>query len=61
MIYGIEFLSKARLELLEAWEWYEDKQPGLGDKFKQQVYDCVKIIEQYPDRYPERQITGKVL
>ena len=54
MIYSTEFLSKALLELLEAWKWYEDKQPGLGDKFKQQVYACVKIIEQHPERYPER-------
>jgi hypothetical protein len=54
MIYVTEFLSKARLELLEAWEWYEDRQPGLGYRFKQKVYDCISIIEKYPERYPER-------
>ena len=54
MTYSTEFLLKARLELSEAWEWYEDKQPGLGDKFKQQVYNFVRIIEQEPTRYPER-------
>lgn len=54
MIYSTEFLLKARIELLEAWEWYEDKQPGLGDKFKQHVYSCLRIIEQHPNRYPER-------
>lgn len=27
MSYRTEFLKKARLELLEAWSWYEDKQP----------------------------------
>lgn len=32
MSYRTEFLKKARLELLEAWSWYEDKQPGLGDR-----------------------------
>jgi hypothetical protein len=25
MIYKIEFLSRARKELLEAWDWYDDK------------------------------------
>ena len=54
MICSTEFLLKARLELLEAWEWYEDKQSGLGDRFKQYVYNCISIIEQHPERYPER-------
>ena len=56
MIYNIEFLKKARLELLEAWKWYEDKQIGLGDKFKHQVDICIKAIEQNPKKYPERKI-----
>lgn len=51
MSYEIEFLSKARLELLEAWIWYEERQTGLGDRFKQKVYDCVKLIQQNPKRY----------
>jgi plasmid stabilization system protein ParE len=54
MIYNIELLLRARLELLEAWEWYEDKQIGLGDRFKEQVYRCIRLIEKYPERYPER-------
>jgi plasmid stabilization system protein ParE len=54
MIYGTEFLRRARSELLEAWEWYEDKQVRLGDKFKQQVDICIRTIEQNPKRYPER-------
>jgi hypothetical protein len=29
MSYTIEFLSRARKELLSAWEWYEDKKEGL--------------------------------
>ena len=54
MIYSTEFLKKARLELAEAWEWYEDRQPGLGDRFKQHVFNCIQIIEQHPEQYPER-------
>jgi hypothetical protein len=30
--------ERAQLELLEAWKWYEDKQTGLGDKFKKELY-----------------------
>lgn len=54
MMYQIEFLRKSRLELLAAWEWYEDKQPGLGDKFKHQVDLRINEIERNPKRYPER-------
>ncbi len=54
MIYSIEFLRRARLELLEAWEWYEDKQIGLGDKFKHQADICIRAVEKNPERYPER-------
>lgn len=62
MIYYIEFLKKSRSELIAAWEWYEDKQQGLGDKFKRQVDLCINQIERNPQRYPERKnITKKVL
>jgi len=54
MMYQIEFLRKSRLELLAAWKWYEDKQPGLGDKFKHQVDLRINEIERNPRRYPER-------
>jgi plasmid stabilization system protein ParE len=54
MIYNIELLLRARVELLEAWEWYEDKQVGLGDRFKEQVFKSIVTIEKYPERYPER-------
>jgi plasmid stabilization system protein ParE len=54
MIYSIEFVRKARSELLETWGWYEDKQAGLGDKFKHQVDICIRTIEQNPKRYPEK-------
>jgi ParE toxin of type II toxin-antitoxin system, parDE len=39
---------------MDAWQWYEDRQPGLGDRFKQEVFSCIHIIEKHPERYPER-------
>ena len=54
MIYQVEFLLKAKTELINAWEWYEERQPGLGDRFKKQVYNCVDDISQNPKRFPER-------
>lgn len=65
MSYRTEFLTKARLELLEAWIWYEDRQPGLGDRFKKQVDTVIGSIEQNPEQYKEikksyRQVAMKV-
>ncbi len=52
MTYTVIFLAKARLELLDSWIWYEDRQVGLGDRFKAEVYKAVQQIEQNPERYP---------
>lgn len=43
MNYRIEYLQKARTELIEAWKWYEDKQPGLGDKFRGHVEKLYQV------------------
>lgn len=52
--YTYEIVLKARKELLEAWEWYEDKQEGLGDRFRNQVNQKIKQVIQTPERYPEK-------
>jgi hypothetical protein len=33
MSFEVQFLPKARKELLTGWPWYEERQPGLGDRF----------------------------
>lgn len=45
-------LPKAQKEILDAWEWYEDKQQGLGDRFKDEVYKKIKLIQSNPFYYP---------
>jgi hypothetical protein len=45
-------LRKAQNEVLDAWEWYEDKQNGLGDRFKQEVKNKIKSILNNPLKYP---------
>ncbi|MEJ7680595.1 MAG: type II toxin-antitoxin system RelE/ParE family toxin [Segetibacter sp.] len=54
MTYNIIFVTKAKLELLESWEWYEDRQVGLGERFKEEVYKAIQQIERNPKRYPIR-------
>lgn len=54
MSFNSKFLPKARLELLEAWIWYEDRQPGLGDRFKEEIFKAIVLVEQNPERYAVR-------
>ena len=45
---------RARKELFEAWVWYEKRMFGLGDRFEDEVYNCIKQIEQNPERYAKK-------
>src|SRR3954470_12820149 len=54
MSYKHILLVRARNELLDAWIWYEERQEGLGDRFKNEAYKRIHEIEQHPERYPER-------
>ena len=45
-------LPKAQKEILDAWEWYEDEQPGLGDRFKDEVRKKIESILKNPLHYP---------
>lgn len=53
-IYGAIFSNKAQKEIAESWNWYEDRQPGLGDRFLKEITDHVHKIEQTPNRFPTR-------
>ncbi len=46
--------NRAQKEIHQAWDWYEDRQPGLGDRFLKEVINRLRQIEQYPERYPNR-------
>lgn len=52
MIYTVDLVDKARRELVEAREWYEKKQSGLGIKFEQAFLDKVGLICNNPIHYP---------
>jgi|SRR5579863_240360 len=54
MTYKIEVLPRARRELMEAWDWYDDRWTGLGDRFVQEIERKLKQIEKTPERYAER-------
>ncbi|HZX58969.1 MAG TPA: type II toxin-antitoxin system RelE/ParE family toxin [Mucilaginibacter sp.] len=35
----------------EAYEWYNEQQDGLGDRFLQELRDCRNKLESCPDAY----------
>ena len=46
--------TRAQKEIKQAWDWYEDRQRGLGDRFLKEVIDRIQKIERYPERFPLR-------
>jgi plasmid stabilization system protein ParE len=54
LTYKALFSSRAQKEVAESWNWYEDRQLGLGDRFVREVANKIKLIEQSPDRFPPR-------
>ncbi|MBA3675471.1 MAG: type II toxin-antitoxin system RelE/ParE family toxin [Chitinophagaceae bacterium] len=46
--------SRAQKEITQAWEWYEERQQILGDRFIKEVINKIRVIEQNPERYPTR-------
>lgn len=50
-IYSIEFIADAEEELSDAFDWYEEKKPGLGDRFYNEITRHLSIIESNPFTY----------
>jgi mRNA-degrading endonuclease RelE of RelBE toxin-antitoxin system len=55
MSYAVVFLSRARKELLDAWDWYEERQFGLGDRFFNEISRKIEKIQKLPQSYPSKQ------
>lgn len=51
----IEFLEEAEQELIEAALWYEDKEAGLGKRFRDEVAHIVSRITEDPLLWRERE------
>jgi len=51
----VEFLEEAELELIEAALWYEEKEPGLGSRLRDEVAHIVSRIAEDPTLWRERE------
>jgi len=52
MSLSVALRPEAQADLLEARNWYERQQFGLGDAFAASVDEAVARIEEMPEMYP---------
>ncbi|MFP4009657.1 MAG: type II toxin-antitoxin system RelE/ParE family toxin [Spirulinaceae cyanobacterium] len=52
MNYALVFRPEVRDELDEAYHWYENQQPGLGDEFLKCIDEILKRVGTLPEAYP---------
>lgn len=52
MPYDILFHPKAEKEYLEAYDWYEQQQKGLGARFEHFIEKQLHKIKLHPEFYP---------
>ena len=52
---NLEFLPEARIEFTEAVEFYENKQSGLGERFKNEIIEACSTILAHPLLWRERE------
>ena len=53
-MYQHIILPEAYHEFFKAWEWYEEIQDGLGNRFRDKVFGTINRIIENPFHYAER-------
>ena len=51
MKYNLLITKQAMLDEMEAYHYYEDIRPGLGDRFIESVENRYAALSQHPDYY----------
>lgn len=52
MVERVIYTEDADHDVMEAYEWYESREPGLGEDFLRCVEACVLSIQRHPHLYP---------
>lgn len=52
MIPDIDLRRAAQRDALDAYHWYEEQRPGLGEDFKTEVRECLSKIIENPRAFP---------
>lgn len=51
MIERVAFTPEADDDVVTAYGWYEEREPGLGEEFLRCVEACVRTIQRHPQAY----------
>ena len=51
MIDKVVFVPEAVRDLAEAYAWYQERRPGLGEDFLRRVDACIESIRRSPELY----------
>ena len=46
--HKFHFAAEAKLEIKESYDWYEDRLPGLGERFLNDLDNCLNQIDSNP-------------
>lgn len=52
MIERVSFSPEADDDIAEAYGWYEQREPGLGEEFLRSVEACLSTLRRHPLLYP---------
>ncbi len=52
MIERVVFTPESDADVAGAYDWYESREPGLGEDFLRSVEACVSGIQRHPEIYP---------
>jgi plasmid stabilization system protein ParE len=48
MIEQVIYTTEAEADIAEAYQWYEDREPGLGEDFLRCIEACVTMLQRHP-------------
>ncbi|MEY4876499.1 MAG: hypothetical protein RL708_1648 [Bacteroidota bacterium] len=52
--FEVSFSKKAKNELLNAFDWYEEQSVGLGDRFLNELFSSVESFKKHPNSFVQR-------
>ena len=52
MIERVTYTPEADDDIAESYDWYESREPGLGEDFLRCVEACVLGIQRHPELFP---------
>jgi plasmid stabilization system protein ParE len=51
-VWPVRFTEAARVELVDAQDWYEAEAPGLGRRFRAEIESVVQRMADNPRQFP---------